>query len=295
MIPDNISITHNYTSQNSTITFHQNFDEYLTQYIPIISSHTKLIFATDEASNIFSRFNKPIDFLPDSIVYINTGYSFNNTIVLPNNLKTLVFGDEFNQLVILPCSIEYLVFGWDFDQKICLEHCIHLKTLHFGKSFNQDVILPCSIEHLVFGEMFNKTVSLPLGIQTIEFGDYFNQMVCLKDLNCLTDLVFGWEFNQPVRLPDNLTHLTLGYGFVQPIVLPKKLLYLSMYGQFSNGMGSRVLLPESVECLVLNSNDEFVVDNLPCGLKRIVLGYNFTIRLDNLPNSVQDICFTNGL
>ena len=68
----------------------------------------------------FSKFNQPVDNLPNSIVNLTFGEHFNQPVDnLPNSIVNLTFGEHFNQSVDnLPNSIVNLTFGKNFDKKI---------------------------------------------------------------------------------------------------------------------------------------------------------------------------------
>ena len=116
------------------------------------------------------------------------------------------------------------------------------------------------------GSKFNQEVKLPENITQITFGESFNQKVILPEN--LTQITFGNCFNQKVILPENLTHITFGYEFSQEVNLPEKLKYLM------------------IDCNNLN-----IINYLPNGLEELILGYNFDLELNNLPNFIKRIIF----
>jgi hypothetical protein len=72
-----------------------------------------------------SKFNYPIDLLPETLEELILPFNKNHTIEelknLPRNLKVLQLGGEFNQELdenTLPNSITHLTFGYCFNQEI---------------------------------------------------------------------------------------------------------------------------------------------------------------------------------
>ena len=69
---------------------------------------------------IDSKFNKPVDNLPNSITNLTFGNSFDKPVDnLPNSIQNLTFCSSFNQQVDnLPNSTISLTFGGNFNQQI---------------------------------------------------------------------------------------------------------------------------------------------------------------------------------
>jgi hypothetical protein len=115
---------------------------------------------------------------------------------------------------------------------------------------------------------FNLEINLPNTLTHLSFGEKFNQIVNLPD--SLQYLSFGNDFNQPVNLPDTLTHLVFGKKFNQVVNLPLELKYLK-----------------------LSSNNEYMIDNLVSSIKELKINYPFNLELNNLPNGIRKIIFSN--
>ncbi len=131
-----------YTIQNKTIIFNSEYNELFdTSILEILSNSNTIIF--DNFKNgcySGSKFDKPVDNLPNSIV-------------------SLTFGTYFDKQVDnLPNSIQNLTFGWKFNQQVDN--------------------LPNSIQNLTFGIYFNKPIdNLPNSIQNLTFCGWFNQLI----------------------------------------------------------------------------------------------------------------------
>jgi len=161
------------------------FDEEFDSTLIDIISNCKRIYFLDQkgfglkATSSNSKFNKPVDILPEEITHIRFGYSFNQRVDnLPFRLEWLEFGYCFNQSVdMLPHTITYLVFGYSFNKPV----------------FD----LPNSIEYISFGNKFNQPLdSLPNSIYYINIGS-----TEIYNYN-------GTEFNQHTyKLPSKLNNV----------------------------------------------------------------------------------------
>lgn len=171
--------------QKDIIRLDANFDEEFDSTLINIISNCKRIYFLDQvgfglkAKPSNSKFNKPVDILPEDITHIKFGYSFNHPVeVLPHKLEWLEFGYCFNQSVdMLPLTITYLVFGYSFNKPV----------------FD----LPNSIEYISFGKKFNQPInSLPNSIFYINIG--------LPEINHSTD------FDQiTYKLPSKLNNIVI--------------------------------------------------------------------------------------
>lgn len=73
--------------------------------------------------------------------------------------------------------------------------------------------------------------------------------------------------------------------FNKPIVLPKNI--ITFVGGFVET--HRVVLTSCIEKMTFGNNNYDLVDNLPNGIKKIILGGYYDVSLDNIPNSVVDV------
>lgn len=97
-------------------------------------------------------------------------------------------------------------------------------------------------------------------------------------------IVFGYSFNTVVKLPNFLIDLCFGYDFNQQIELPKTLLFLSFDVEFNQ----QIILPD-IKKLIIDSDNEHIINNLPNSLETLVLGYEFNLQLNYLPDSIKHI------
>ena len=170
---------------------------------------------------------------------------------------------KFNQQIIIPENVTHLTFGYHFNQQIIIPQ--NVTHLIFGYDFNQHVIIPQNVTHLTFGNNFNQQIIIPQNI---------------------THLTFGWDFNQPVIIPENVTHLTFGSYYNQQVIIPENVTHLT----FGYHFNQQVNLP-NIKYIKLNSNNIYLIENLPNSIEEIEFGYNFNLELHNLPNSIKKISF----
>ena len=110
---------------------------------------------------------------------------------------------------------------------------------------------------------------LPSTLTNMIFDWEFNQPVDNLPKS-LTHLTFGFAFNQRVdNLPENLTHLTFGWKFNQPVDnLPKNLIYLKFDSEQFNQPANN--LPVSLKEIVIYKKQEHLI-KLPFGCKITLL------------------------
>ena len=106
-----------YNKETQTLKLPWDFDEELCD-LPL---NTKvIIFEKDHSRFQYSKFNQPVDNLPNSITHLTFGWNFKKTVNnLPHSITHLSFKDYFNQPVNnLPNSITHLTFGYYFNQLV---------------------------------------------------------------------------------------------------------------------------------------------------------------------------------
>lgn len=132
---------------------------------------------------------------------------------------------------------------------------------------NVEIIYPHSLKELVCGnEFYSKLNNLPNGLTHLTLGEMFNHPI--ENLpNSIKYLKFGWGFNQSVdNLPENLEELVFCDEKIK-----------SGHGNYS--------LPEF----------RYPINNLPNKLKKITLNPGFIHSIDLIPNSVEEIIFSNNI
>ncbi len=132
---------------------------------------------------------------------------------------------------------------------------------------NVKIIYPYNLKELICGnEFYMKLNNLPNGLTHLTLGEMFNHPI--ENLpNSIKYLKFGWGFNQEVdNLPENLEELVFCDDEIKP-----------GHGNYS--------LPEFNQ----------PINNLPNKLKKITLNPGFVQSIDLLPNSVEEIIFSNNI
>lgn len=260
-----------FTIENSTIIFDKEFNQLLEPHVcsNIMHSINAVIFHPE------TRFNYPIDFLPDTIIMIKTSEYFKNAFIFSKNLEEVYLGNNFNKPIQLSKKLLKLVLGNLFNQHIVIPK--NLITLEFGDKFNSSIELTKSIKTIVFRTMFNQIIKISKNIRSLEFGQWFNQPI--KSSKTLLILKIGAYCHCQISLPKKLKQLFIGAYLPYNISFPKHLKSL--------GLGltkiHRVILNESLEYLDVWANDDsscfMVSDNLSNSLKEI---YSITLKRNEI-------------
>ena len=264
------------------------------------------------------------DKLPKNLKYLIFGFAFDKHIELPDKLIYLIFGQQFNCKITLPQSLKYLKFGKFFNQEIILPDS--LEHLELGLFFDHSIELPDGLENLVFEENI-KQLAVPKNIKQlvcsctgIENKSQFFQQI--GELKKITKLVIRGLYNQPdniISIPFSLVNLecycvnkilfgdntklstiTLGYNNIPDIQLVSSIRSITLMGN------NKIIdwLPNNLEIIIIlsNFNLPLPIDNLPNGIKKIIIRNNyynlpyyvFNGSLDNLPESVEYIKLPSG-
>ena len=237
-----------YNKKTNTLVIYADFNDELKN----LPEQTLIIIFNEQLDDIrsCSKFNKPVDNLPNSVTDLTFGFAFNQLVDnLPNSLTHLTFGWNFNQLVDnLPGSHKC--------NKIsnCTCQSQNLTHLNFGIDFNQKIDnLPNSLTHLTFKHCFNQIVdNLP---------------------NSITHLQFGTNFNQSVdNLPNDLRFLSFGYGYKKKVEkLQKSIKELCFW---SNNCIKNII-SDTIEniyiCFFNNDINNEMIENIPPTVKQIKL------------------------
>lgn len=101
--------------------------------------------------------------------------------------------------------------------------------------------------------------------------------------------MFGWAFDHPIVLTKHLLTLDTNCKFNQPIVLTKSIIH----GTFGSYFNQPIVLTRHITHLTINSNNHYVIGNLPNNIKHLTLGYFFNLPLDNAPSSLTKIITQN--
>ena len=210
-------------------------------------------------------FNLPIGIteLKIGIQYKFLGNIFSNSFNVDKyNLKILKIGYQYKSyslsvsnfdLTSIPQTVEHIEFVDEFNQRITWLPP-NLKYLSFGFNFRHDVNsyhdLPDSIETLIFGYNFNSQIyKYPTNLKYLEFGRNYSR--------CITNL------------PISLVHLVINERFHDKIHLPKNLKILEF--DESTEFTGNLILPDSIEKLVLGKYYKSSIDKIPVNLKEIKL------------------------
>lgn len=175
----------------------------------------------------------------------------------PPHVTMPSFNDQ--QIPVIPPSVTHLVLPGD-NRKVILPSSLH--TLYLSKSFAPP-ILPSSLRRL----MYDDQVAIPN----------------MKK----ADLALFTEFTRQLSLPPNLTHLSLPDDFNDPIkYFPHSLTNLKFGWKFDQPIEASTL-PPNITTLFFGGQFNQNVDHLPQGLKHLSVGYFFNQRYDIFPSSLR--------
>jgi hypothetical protein len=117
-----------YNKETNTLTLPYDFNDELCN-LPL--DIKVIIFEQDYHKRQYSKINRQVNNLPNSITHLTFGNDFNEKVGhqgcedikcprnLPNSITHLTFGFKFNQQVDkLPNSITHLTFGYQFIQPV---------------------------------------------------------------------------------------------------------------------------------------------------------------------------------
>jgi len=163
------------------------------------------------------------------------------------------------QHIRLPARVENAYFENVSAANIDLSHNTRLERLEFSETldaqgFNGPLLLPPSLRYLQVGpSLLDYQLDLPLWLRHLRFEEdtYYSEYdQPLKLPENLKVLHLGQRYNQPLILPMHLEVFKMGDQFNQPINFPHTLTYLVMGNNFSQ----HVQIPDAVQWLTLGSS-----------------------------------------
>jgi len=266
-------------------------------------------------------FNDTIKYIPDSVIDLTIGNSFNkpfNKGDLNNNLRHLSIGNPLKLVIqsykylierdVLPNNLISLYIGDGFETNLkpgVLPHSIKKLTI---KKYNyplQPNVIPPNVEYLDLSS-FNyplKYGDLPNKIKYLNLYFYDHE---LKEgiIPCSVEYLDLTNFKKSLKkgdLPIHLIKLKLSnyLNDIDTEILPNKLKYLNLYPNFSSKIMKKAL-PNTLTHLLLgiNFNQTLEKDILPDSLIYLRIGdfndflYNNN---NNIPSNLIELsCNTNS-
>ncbi len=167
---------------------------------------------------------------------------------LEQTSKCIKFGNKFNEKVIIPQNAKQIIFGETFNKKIKIpHHTTHLTfeyieyvqgNNNFANTYgiedscmtNYMKIILYKILKKVEQHDFNQKIKIPQNITHLTFGIKFTRKI--KIPQNITHLTLGYYFYQKIKIPQNITHLTLGCYFKQKIKIPQNITHLNIKNNF---------------------------------------------------------------
>jgi hypothetical protein len=269
-------------------------------------SHMKVLIFRDDDPNsynkpkIYSRFNYPLDNLPQGLVCLSLGTSYNHPLdKLPKGLIELSLGGSYNHpLDKLPKGLKNLTIGKSYNHPLD-KLPKQLKKLIIKSEFNYFLDnLPEKLEELIINHPFNNSVDkLPkelkkLSILSIYFNHHIDNLPDQLNFLQLSSDSFDFPIN---NLPAKLTKLILNIKKIHPIInLPENLLECSL-----NFLGCYKENHIKIYNYDMVFRDNFYslekIIKLPNKLTHLSLcGRKFTYQFQYLPSSLQHLTLNYG-
>lgn len=181
-------------------------------------------------------------------------------------------------------SITINDFGDDGSKSFCEFNC--------SSKFNFDInYLPDCLDMIILSSKFNSYINLDnlTRLKYLIFGYEYNKQTKFVSMNNLTHLGFGYCFNFPLEIEylKNLTHLKLSEKYNQAIKFPDNLIYLYI----GYGFNIDINIPYSIKIIHTNSSNYSIIDYLPNTIEKIIIGVDFDVELNNLPNQIKKLQF----
>ena len=174
-----------------------------------------------------------------------------------------------------------------------------IKRLHWVPSmyYNRDMLFQHfpSASHFTLSNHYGDPIGpIPLRMQQLNFGKVFNHPLPPLPPQ-ITHLIFGPYFNSEIHeLPSGLTHLVLGISFCKSLPpLPQTISYLSLKCNLLHSTLPSTPLPHLRYLNVLSKNfDQPVTDALHPQLTHLMVGYNSSLKVVDLPSSLKYLHFS---
>lgn len=228
--------------------------------------------------------------IPESVLTLTLGHSFDQQFKLPSNLEEFNMGHQFDQPIELPHSLKRLRMGDSFNQQIELPD--GLQELTIGRSFKQPIELPDSLDRLIIEGRYDQRIELPRGLRHLVVRGIFPHDIAYSpDLQSVTvtDQI-------PSGLPDDLDTLIISNVYtIDSARLPKGLKRLQINSVFK---GVIPKLPYGLRTLIIQGNpEEITPGTLPDSLRELNLGQNYMACLKNgvLPDNLEKLTLSSSL
>ncbi len=281
-----------------------------------------IIHHCEDVKYIGCRYSCPIHKLPSSLQTLIIGKYYIDVLPeFPESLLRLKIASSiYNcQLPVLRASLIYLELGFIYEFPLHLPphlkhlsvyrnpvndinnlldlkylatndydttippNVTHLKLLPTLKTYDNVLTIPISITNVEFGWSYNQLTFFPDGVQHIVFGDHYNQITSLPP--SIISVTFGSHYNQPTVLPEGIKRVIFSEKYNQPTIIPHSVQYIV----FGCDYNHPTIIPHSVKYIDFgyHYNQETI---LPEGVEHVVFGHKFNKTI-LLPHSILHVEF----
>ncbi|KAM9979211.1 hypothetical protein ACTFIZ_000522 [Dictyostelium cf. discoideum] len=226
---------------------------------------------------VIPKFILPINSF-ENLTWLRLNYSTKDQTtltkdMLPPNLNTLILivSKIKIQSNVLPNSITFLKledFNWN------LENIFKIDDLNFYPSSLRKLILNCKIHRSI------QHINLPNTIENLKLGIRFNKSIT----------------TQSISMPTTVKKLTINCNkIIEDYLLPNSIKYLKFGKFYGFQFNSNYIIPESVETLVIKSNQPISKGFIPQNLKVLKLIGDFDKPLNfQLPKTIEKLIIGNS-
>lgn len=230
-----------------------------------------------DISHLIPKFILPINSF-ENLTWLSLNYSNKKQTSLtrdmfPPNLSTLILivSKIIVQPNVLPNSITYLKlvdYDWNF------ENIYKFQDLNFFPSSLNKLILNCKIHRSI------QHINLPNTIENLKLGIRFNKSITI----------------QSITIPTSIKKLTINCNkIVENYVFPNSIKYLKFGKYYGFQFNSNYFIPESVEILVIKSNQSISKGFIPEKLKVLKLIGDFDKPINfQLPKTIEKLIIGNS-
>jgi hypothetical protein len=224
--------------------------------------------------------------LPESLIYLNVGYHFNDKITFPRSLKFL----KWQPTIKLP---EFTI-GSDniihLEIKSCSDINIMPSKLKYLSIHNiSDCTFPDTLTHLILHDVNLYNIKFPSSITNLEVhNDSYKGVELSEHIKKLKEY---WELTKQIdrmipelKLPKSLKYLKWDWINDLPL-LPHGLRYLILGGCYNRPID---ILPNLIH-LECGHNFDQELNKLSSELRYLKLGVMFGHKIQNLPEQIRTI------
>lgn len=200
-----------------------------------------------------------------------------------SNITRITFDEKFNQLFELTPYLTYVRFGMFFNQKLVLTSA--MQRVYIGSRFTQSIVLGKNISVMDMVSCSNVPFKLNKKMEYFAHGKGdFSWIFCSGLSKNLKYFVSNAIYGQYTILPKRLVYLDFKCGTgTGKFILPLYIKYLVVHSNYKHYDTTELLSDNLHLCINVSLNPN-VMDELPNGLKSVIISCPYWIKCYNMPN-----------